>query len=165
MLHHSVPCSRNWWLRSDRSKTGFVVIKLWTFKCCLPLMVSTLTVMFDQFACQFYAVHLFQTGNRNHSCLCTYPVHLHVLKLQAKVITLHEVASKKNLREEGLCRSFWLKEKNKKREKRKLLFSSLPQHKELRYPLGILSISNWKSNCIGTLHTKMLEGLQSWSTS
>lgn len=52
---------------------------------------------------------------------CTYPVHLHVLKLQAKVITLYEVASKENLGEEGLSKSFGLKEKTT--EKKELLFS------------------------------------------
>lgn len=46
-------------------------------------------------------------------CCFTYPVHLHVLKLKAKVITLYQVASKENLRQEGLSKSFRLKEKTK----------------------------------------------------
>lgn len=54
---------------------------------------------------------LSQTGNRRRSRWCTYPVQLHVLKLDAKVITLYEVASPENLREEDLSNSFWLKEK------------------------------------------------------
>lgn len=44
----------------------------------------------------------------------TYPVHLHVLKLQAKVVALDEVAPQENLREEGLSKSFWLKETGRK---------------------------------------------------
>lgn len=44
----------------------------------------------------------------------TYPVHLHVLKLQAKVVALDEVDPQENLREEGLSKSFWLKETGRK---------------------------------------------------
>lgn len=47
----------------------------------------------------------------NRKWRCTYPVHLHVLKLEAKVITLYEVASVENLREKDLSKSLWLKEK------------------------------------------------------
>lgn len=74
-----------------------------------------------------YSMCLFQTGNKRHSCLCTYPVHLHILKLQAKVITLYEVASVENLRQEGLSKSFWLEEKT---TEKKELFSWLYQTKD-----------------------------------
>lgn len=56
---------------------------------------------------------------------CTYPVHLHVLKLQPEVIALYEVAPQENLSEEGLSKSFWLKET----EKRDLLLSSACQQR------------------------------------
>lgn len=52
----------------------------------------------------------------NRKWRCTYPVHLHVLKLEAKVITLYEVASVENLREKDLSKSLWLKEKEEKQK-------------------------------------------------
>lgn len=41
----------------------------------------------------------------------TYPIQLHVLKLEAKIITLDDVASEENLREQVLSESFRLQEK------------------------------------------------------
>lgn len=53
------------------------------------------------------------SGVTLNPCWCTYPVHLHVLELQPKVIALDEVAPQENLSEEGLSKSFWLEETEK----------------------------------------------------
>lgn len=106
--HHCLYCCRklnssNWsaekWLRTFilGPETSHAVIKLW------PLT----------FSCQFLEIQCvcFKRETKGHSYRWTYPVHLHVLKLEAKVIPLYEVASQENIREEGLSKSFLLKEK------------------------------------------------------
>ena len=47
----------------------------------------------------------------------SYPVHLHVLKLQAKVIALNEIAPAVCFRQEGLSISLRLHMKEREREK------------------------------------------------
>ena len=78
--------------------------------------------------CDAQWVFFLYLRHETHTCCCTYPVQLHVLKLQAKVIALDEVAPQENLREEDLSKSFRLKDTTTTLKKEKL-FSSPSKHK------------------------------------
>lgn len=102
---------------------------LWPSKCCFPFTLTQLTPIIWVSVPGYLRCSNKKKEDRR-SCWSTYPVHLHVLKLEAKVIALYKVASVENLREESLSKSFWLKKQNKnktkrKEKKRKEIFSSI----------------------------------------
>lgn len=95
-----------------------------TFETQLPFLVSNWPTRIINVHVTFWIFLrvCFKPETKYNVRWCTYPVHLHVLKFETKVIALYEVAPQENLREEGLSKSFWLKETTGKKES---LFSSL----------------------------------------
>lgn len=83
-----------------------------TFETQLPFLVSNWPTRIINVHVAFWIFLrvCFKPETKYNVCWCTYPVHLHVLKFETKVIALYEVAPQENLGEEGLSKSFWLKE-------------------------------------------------------